>query len=79
MNNQEYNTIFNKYNLEFCSMSDDGNGCYRFSVHPAPGREYPLNKNELKEICSAINAVCIEVSSNASKQYIWKVFYTAAE
>lgn len=79
MNKQEYITIFNKYRLEFCSMMDDGNGCYRFSVNPASDREYPLNESELKELCSTLNAVCIEVFSKNSKRYIWKVFYTTVE
>ena len=79
MNKQEYKTIFNKYNLEFCSMADDGNRCYCFFVNPTPDREYPLSESELKELCSALNAVCIEVRSNSSKHYTWKVFYTTLE
>ncbi|WP_368379329.1 hypothetical protein [[Clostridium] symbiosum] len=71
---QKYEDYFKKLQFRLIG-ADRNNGCYRFVVEPE-GRLNAMTYNELKELCTYIQGICVDVSMVGHATYTWSVFYT---
>ena len=71
---QKYEDYFKKLQFRLIG-ADRNNGCYRFVVEPE-GSLNAMTYDELKELCTYIQGICVDVSMVGHAAYTWSAFYT---
>lgn len=71
---QKYEEYFKKLQFRLMCM-DMHNGRYRFIVKPK-GRLNAMTYDELKELCTYVKGICVDVHMVDHSAYTWSAFYT---